>query len=639
MALSTGQIISGAGVIARKQREGEEAERIAQANQLRIEALNRAELLRGENLQAEMPGLRMPTYDPGMYRTDVEQITAPRTPVEVQPAPESAGVKPSSAAATTSTVPWITTPEGQATLAKIPTNKMTQVQWDALSATEKQRRIAEINRAQRVRVPGAERFDVVVPPQQTAESIRARLPAGLSGGPTSRRGPRTPQPNLPPLSADQAKIRGFRNNNPGNLRPSEDQWQGMLGVDRKGSEAGYLIFDSPESGIRALAKNLLTYQRNGVNTIEEIISRWAPASDNNNTEAYIKFVSDRLGVPRDATLNVSNPNTMQALVHAIITKENGSVPYSSQTLLTGIQAAYSGAPATPTAPAEGTAEAPVLAGRPAAPAAGVAPTATAAAVPQPPREFFGARPEAVSNQIKQSLRQRDELVRMANMYRNSGMGNEYMQVRQQVMALDENMLYLQGMQGLSEFSFGNDPGRLSAAWSAVTDNNIRIQPRTDGKFNLLVNGKKIQDGMTESEVTQAARSSFDTAYVQAMQQYSAEANMERYKSVLRREEAIVTQQAQGERELRQEEAKMIANIFAIQAKGNIDMGIEMSKQNGYKVQSNQDGTLTVIPPYGQVPFIYNPAGQVVEMPDGTKVTSFMAQRIAGLPAPANVSRQ
>lgn len=115
--------------------------------------------------------------------------------------------------------------------------------------------------------------------------------------------------------------------------------------------------------------------------------------------------------------------------------------------------------------------------------------------------------------------------------------------------------------------------------------------------------------------------------------------MERYKSVLRREEAIVTQQAQGERELRQEEAKMIANIFAIQAKGNIDMGIEMSKQNGYKVQSNQDGTLTVIPPYGQVPFIYNPAGQVVEMPDGTKVTSFMAQRIAGLPAPANVSRQ
>ena len=50
--------------------------------------------------------------------------------------------------------------------------------------------------------------------------------------------------------------RGIRNNNPGNIRVSKDQWEGMTGDD-----GAFVIFDSPESGVRALAKNLQSYGR------------------------------------------------------------------------------------------------------------------------------------------------------------------------------------------------------------------------------------------------------------------------------------------------------------------------------------------------------------------------------------------
>jgi hypothetical protein len=467
--------------------------------------------------------------------------------------------------------------------------------------------------------------------KETAKSLRDSLKAGDSG-PTTRGGARRKPSSPTQLTPEQAKVRGFRNFNPGNLRPSGDQWGGMVGVDTKGSEAGYLVFDSPESGIRALAKNLMSYQRNGIDTVEGIISRWAPQNEN-NTEAYIKFVSNRLGVPRNTTLNVQDANTMQALVRAIITKENGSDPYSNETLLAGINAAYSGRPATP-----GAAAGPetTMAAQPTSattPAAGVTPQAsTAQPTPQPPRQFFGARPEAVNQQIRQTLTQRQELVKMANLYRRSGMASEFLQLRQQIMTLDSNMVYLQGMQGLSEFAFGNDPARLSATWSQVTDNNIRIQPRTDGNFNVLLNGKEFQTGLTQDQITQMARSSFDTAYVQQMQEYSAKTNQALLESDIRIREEAASGRIKQRTDEALEQAKMIREIFVEQAKGNIQLAVEMYKNSGYNVKGPApDGTYMIVPPGGKAPFYFDPAGRTVKMPDGQSVTVTGAQRVAGLP--------
>lgn len=134
-------------------------------------------------------------------------------------------------------------------------------------------------------------------------------------------------------SGDSA--RGIRNNNPGNLEYSKtNPWVGQTGDDGR-----FAKFETPEHGIRALGRNLLSYQRQGIDTVNDIINRWAPPSDNNNTDAYIQAVCAQLGVTPDQPIDASNPDTLKALCASIIQHENGSQPYSDQQLATGVSAA------------------------------------------------------------------------------------------------------------------------------------------------------------------------------------------------------------------------------------------------------------------------------------------------------------
>jgi hypothetical protein len=118
--------------------------------------------------------------------------------------------------------------------------------------------------------------------------------------------------------------------------------------------------------------------------------------------------------------------------------------------------------------------------------------------------------------MQRFMRQRDEIARMAGMYQRSGMGNEFTVARQKLQELDENMYYLQGMQGLQEFSLMNDPRRLSAVWSHFSGAPIGIQPRSDGKFDLIINGQRARQGLSAGEISQQARLSFDQPYPSAV---------------------------------------------------------------------------------------------------------------------------
>lgn len=126
--------------------------------------------------------------------------------------------------------------------------------------------------------------------------------------------------------------RGIRNNNPGNIRwDNKTQWRGMLGVDDK----GFIIFDSPVNGIRAMARVLASYKRRGVSSVAEIIATWAPSTEN-NTSAYIDHVAQLLNKNVGDTVNESE---WPQLVAAIIKHENGEQPYSMATIRQGIAAA------------------------------------------------------------------------------------------------------------------------------------------------------------------------------------------------------------------------------------------------------------------------------------------------------------
>jgi len=124
--------------------------------------------------------------------------------------------------------------------------------------------------------------------------------------------------------AEKAPSHGMRNNNPGNLRRSKDPWQGLA---EKQTDEEYFVFDSPIYGIRALARTLIAYQdEHNLRTIDQIINRWAPSSEN-NTEAYIKDVCEDTGLAADKPLNMHIYSDLRPLVCAIIKHENGQQPY------------------------------------------------------------------------------------------------------------------------------------------------------------------------------------------------------------------------------------------------------------------------------------------------------------------------
>lgn len=133
---------------------------------------------------------------------------------------------------------------------------------------------------------------------------------------------------------NSSAARGLRNNNPGNIEAGSNSWDGQAGSDGR-----FAKFVTPEHGIRALGKNLLSYQRQGYDTVSEIVNRWAPASDGNNTEAYIAALCKKLNVTPNDQLNMSDINTLRKLCAGIIQHENGKQPYSEDQLNTGVSAA------------------------------------------------------------------------------------------------------------------------------------------------------------------------------------------------------------------------------------------------------------------------------------------------------------
>ena len=120
--------------------------------------------------------------------------------------------------------------------------------------------------------------------------------------------------------------RNIRNNNPLNIRRSKDKWQGLAA---KQSDSSFFKFESMEMGWRA-AFVILTktyYHKYRLFTIRKIIKRWAPSVEN-DTDAYIKKVSDLTGIDPDEPLGIPSlyPSRWMAVGLAMAIVEGGRQP-------------------------------------------------------------------------------------------------------------------------------------------------------------------------------------------------------------------------------------------------------------------------------------------------------------------------
>lgn len=134
------------------------------------------------------------------------------------------------------------------------------------------------------------------------------------------------------MAESSKEPRGLRNHNPGNIRHGDD-WLGLCCVQ---TDKSFCQFESAEYGIRALCRVLLTYQRKyGLMTVQGMISRWAPPSEN-DTDAYVASVSSAMSIDKDQSFSIKDFVKASRFVRAIIRHENGKDPYSDEVLGAGL---------------------------------------------------------------------------------------------------------------------------------------------------------------------------------------------------------------------------------------------------------------------------------------------------------------
>lgn len=142
---------------------------------------------------------------------------------------------------------------------------------------------------------------------------------------------------------DQIKLpRGYRNNNPLNIDyynrygQVANNWQGQTGVEPEGR---FAQFKTMPYGYRAALITLRTYiKKYGANTIAKMIGRWAPANaDNNNTDNYIRFVSNMTDINKDQIIDRNDADSLCKIVYAMTLFENGENDLTRQMGLPNIE--------------------------------------------------------------------------------------------------------------------------------------------------------------------------------------------------------------------------------------------------------------------------------------------------------------
>lgn len=138
---------------------------------------------------------------------------------------------------------------------------------------------------------------------------------------------------LPRGDGYKSAPRGIRNNNPGNLN-----YAGQAGATMEGGEGGrFAVFESMQHGVAALYKQLQLYFKRGINTLSSIVKTYAPASDNNNVDAYISALTKATGKGANEVLDSGDTATIARLMKGIVDHENGKGYISSSDIMGGIQ--------------------------------------------------------------------------------------------------------------------------------------------------------------------------------------------------------------------------------------------------------------------------------------------------------------
>jgi hypothetical protein len=115
-------------------------------------------------------------------------------------------------------------------------------------------------------------------------------------------------------------VRGIRNNNPGNIRKgSKKIWNGEVWPS---TDSSFSQFITMAYGVRALLIDLVNKHKQGLNTVQKIIFKYAPPTEN-YSQVYANFVATRMGLGVNDTFKMTEANLIK-FAKAVASFENGS---------------------------------------------------------------------------------------------------------------------------------------------------------------------------------------------------------------------------------------------------------------------------------------------------------------------------
>ena len=146
----------------------------------------------------------------------------------------------------------------------------------------------------------------------------------------------------------QSNVRAVRNNNPGNIERGT-KWIGLMDPAKmtpdQRAENRFAVFAHPKYGFRAMATVILTYARkrrardgSAIDTIGDVIARWAPPVEN-NTAGYAKRVAEAVGVKPDALVDLESFAVLFPMLKAMSIVEAGGWHFSEPDLEAGLKLA------------------------------------------------------------------------------------------------------------------------------------------------------------------------------------------------------------------------------------------------------------------------------------------------------------
>jgi len=151
----------------------------------------------------------------------------------------------------------------------------------------------------------------------TAPSIQEVLAAWAGGAGQAAGLPGSSNAPIAGTKAASGDTRGLRNNNPGNLKYGAfAQSMGATGAD----SGGFAIFPSMGQGADAARKLIDNYRKRGVDTVDAIVSKYAPSSDGNNHAAYLGFLATKGFQPGQ---KITNAADAARLANAMMINESG----------------------------------------------------------------------------------------------------------------------------------------------------------------------------------------------------------------------------------------------------------------------------------------------------------------------------